>query len=787
MRRVRLLLILILAMQASPVLSDSPSLLARKIAALSADVLNEEQQEEFDEQTFRNLRARGDEVNRQDVAKWRAIRSREDWERWRDESLVNFRKSLGKFPDLPKSLNVRVTKTLDGDGFLIDNLVYQSRPGIWVTANLYKPAKPTENMPGILIAHSHHRPKTQGELQDMGMTWARQGCLVLVIDQLGHGERADHPFQSEQDYKADPDFKWWRQDYYFRFNTNAQLDLVGESLMGWMVWDLMRGVDLLLAHPGVDSDKIILLGAVAGGGDPAGVTAALDKRIAAAVPFNFGGPQPETRFPLPEDADLHFNYLSGAYWESTRNLRGTGEGGFLHWLIVGSIAPRKLIYAHEFAWDRERDPVWKRLNTLYGFYDEPDGIDYTLGRGSVKGRPPEATHCTNIGRHHRQRIHAAFARWFGINVSPDDEYSEQMEARQLLSMTEEARVELKPQKLFEVLSHRADTQLRSAHVGLEKMKAVERREQLQSKWKELLGEIEPRERIQELSRKSELLPGSEILVERVVLQTEPEFILPLMLLVPQQKEQSGSPIVVAVSQSGMSGFLRHRSAEIAKLLAEGATVCLLNVRDAGKSRGDHGAGGNGSTSFYALYFETPMLGYRLRDLRATLKYLRTREDLNVQNFALWGDSFAPANPAETNFQVPWRVSGRPKFSEPLGGLLALMGALFESDVQAVYVQGGLSAYASILKSPYNYVPHDVIVPGVLTVGDLPDLVAALPPCSVRLHGLVDGLNRRSSKEEVHATYAPAVKSFQKSNQASLQLTSGEFSPAEWFLQLNTEK
>ena len=35
-------------------------------------------------------------------------------------------------------------------------------------------------MPGLLIVHSHHRDKTHGELQDMGMTWARAGCLVLV-------------------------------------------------------------------------------------------------------------------------------------------------------------------------------------------------------------------------------------------------------------------------------------------------------------------------------------------------------------------------------------------------------------------------------------------------------------------------------------------------------------------------------------------------------------------------------------------------------------------------------
>ena len=108
-------------------------------------------------------------------------------------------------------------------------------------------------MPGILISHSHHNPKTQGELQDMGMTWARSGCLVLVMDHLGHGERRQHPFRTEADYPRP--FRAGRQDYYFRHNTGVQLHLVGESLMGWMVWDLMRGLDLLLSRPGIDKDR----------------------------------------------------------------------------------------------------------------------------------------------------------------------------------------------------------------------------------------------------------------------------------------------------------------------------------------------------------------------------------------------------------------------------------------------------------------------------------------------------------------------------------------------------
>src|SRR3954466_6208620 len=105
-------------------------------------------------------------------------------------------------------------------------------------------------MPGILISHSHHTSKTQGELQDMGMTWARSGCLVLVMDHLGHGERRQDPFRTEAAYP--PPFRVRRQGYYFPHAPRAQLHLAGESLMGWMVRDLMRGLDLLLSRPGID-------------------------------------------------------------------------------------------------------------------------------------------------------------------------------------------------------------------------------------------------------------------------------------------------------------------------------------------------------------------------------------------------------------------------------------------------------------------------------------------------------------------------------------------------------
>jgi hypothetical protein len=77
----------------------------------------------------------------------------------------------------------------------------------------------------------------------------------------------------------------------------------------------------------------------------------------------------------------------------------------------------------------------------------------------------------------------------------------------------------------------------------------------------------------------------------------------------------------------------------------------------------------------------------------------------------------------------------------------------------VYVQGGLSGYHSILQSPFCYVPHDVIVPGALTAGDLCDVAAALAPRPLRMEGLVDGLNRRVSATILAKTYASTQEAY----------------------------
>ena len=743
--------------------------LAEQIRGLDVAVLKSKSEgvKELREMLGKEIRARRDAANRRESKAWQSIQTRADWEQYRDLRLKALRDSLGTFPPVPKDLKVRVTGKTAGTGFVIDNLVYESRPGLLVTANLYRPEPPRQAMPGILIIHSHHNPKTQGELQDMGMLWARLGCMVLIPDQLGHGERRQHPFINEKTYKGS--FKPSRQDYYFRYNVGMQLHLIGDSLIGWMVWDMMRGVDLLLAKPGIDPKRIILLGAVAGGGDPCAVTAALDRRIAAAVPFNFGGPQPETRYPLPADAETAFNYAGGGSWESTRSLRLSCRDGFLPWMIVGALAPRGLVYGHEFAWDIERDPVWKRLQKIYGFYDAGERLVYTIGRGSVKGTPPESTHCNNIGAVHRKSIYPAFKKWFDVGT-PAEEVQKRFPAETLQCVTPQSGIKITP--VTKLAGDIAARRSATARKRLGKLLPEERRQQLQKDWARLLGNVQPGKVTSIQIAEEKLQDG--VRMQRLLLQVEPEtpdrpITIPVLLLLPSGKAEK-CPLVVALAQEGKQAFLKHRSAELAALLKAGVGVCLPDVRGTGESGPLSASRDKGGASYSAteLMLGRTLLGSRVRDLRSVLGFLRANY-ADGKRIALWGDSFAPVNPTDAQLQVPLDAAKLPPAAEPLGGWLALFGTLYEPEIRAVYARGGLVGYQSVLESQFCYLPHDVIVPGALTAGDLGAVAAVLAPRALRLEGLVDGLNRRVSVEALEQAYEPARTAYSAAS-AAMQLT-----------------
>jgi dienelactone hydrolase len=747
---MRTFLSIVLALTASsPLFAQADAKLVAALQKLDAKVLKPDSADA--KLRWDSLKAMRDDVNKRDVEAWRAIKTKADWEKFRDERIAKLRESLGKFPEAPKSVKVVTTKKLQGDGCTVECIIYESRPGLYVTANLYVPQDTSKPMPGFIIIHSHHNPKTQGELQDMGMIWARQGCLVLIPDILGHGERRQHPFI---DAKSFPEkYATSRQDYHFRYNVNLQLSLVGESLMGWMVWDLMRGVDVLYQRPNIDKQNIMVFGSVAGGGDPCAVFAALEPRVTAAAPFNFGGPQPETKFPLPDDADMAFNYIGGGSWESTRNLKLSGRDGFLPWVIVGSIAPRGLIYSHEFAWDEERDPVWKRFNKIWGdFYGAKDKLASAKGRGSVRGTAPESTHCNNIGAEHRKPMYPTLKNWFGRPIPQENK--KRIDSSELQCWTDEARKQLQPKLVHELVRE---------HIA-----KSDGQQDFSKQWLNLLG-------VSTVNIKCGIQGGTETTIEgghlltREVLHHEGNqaLALPIVKIIPAGAKGK-IPMVVAIAQDGKAGFLKHRAETIAELLKQKIAVCLPDLRGTGETGNNDGRGRQGGGTSYSatlLMHGQTTPGIQLQELVMLLEELQTHQ---FGPIALWGDSFAEANDPKMTLSVPYDNNVKlPRQSEPMGTTLALMGGYYGGkNVKAVYARGGLVSFASMLDSPFCYFPHDAVIPGVLANYDVSRLTSVVS--NVRLESMVDGQNRRVDQQTLERSFGKSARvSAEPSSQAQV--------------------
>lgn len=725
--------------QAPPAAASTPSdPMAVDLASVPHEVWTDAERNSLgvNQMWEKSLRSRvGDAAGAERTA-WKQVRTVADWEAFRNRRLDSLKVSLGPFPERTP-LHAAVTRHFDyGDGFILENVIFESRPGLVVTANLYLPSKPTGHIPAIIVVHSHHAPKVQSELQDMGMTWARSGTAVLIMDQLGAGER----LQSQP---------WPRESYYSRYALGMQLYLAGESLSKWMVWDLMRAVDLLVERSEIDPKRIVLLGSVAGGGDPAALMAALDNRIAAVFPFNFGEAGPEEHYTDgPRAYDFDTADPGWGEWESTRCLRQSIAGQFFPWMICASVAPRPFVYSFEDYWPNgvEKEPAWARYNKVFDLYGQRNHLAEIHGFGPFPG-PGE---CNNVGVYLRKQIYPILARWLDFPV-PSEEYHNVRPEADLICLTPEAAAERRPKTASELAYQMAAERLSAARTSRANLTPAARLQRLRASLAVKLGDIEPPAHVEAHTLWTE--PFAAFTVEGIELQSSPELRIPVLLLMPRAKSSRRLPVVLGLAQSGKERFLVERSAEVSGLLKQGTAVCLADVLGTGEV-----APSSSVTSLIAteLMLGNTALGARLKDARSVVRYLSGRKDLDPQRVMLWGDSFASVNPPDLLFDQsvllePGRQEPGPQpiqQAQPVGGLLALLTALYEDNVQAVAVRGGLVSFQSVLKDRFCYVPQDIVVPGILERADVAEVVAALSPRAVLLESLVDGRNRLLSLPEV---------------------------------------
>ncbi len=163
----------------------------------------------------------------------------------------------------PPDLRPTIVGTLARDGYRVEKIVYQTLSDVMVPAHLYIPNGLTRLAPAVLFYPGHWwaDSKTRPDFQTFCVNMARLGFVVLSFDPFGQGERG----VSSRDHRR----------------TEALL--VGVAQQGIAEYETRCAIEYLLSRKEVDPHRLGITGA-SGGGYNTWITAALDDRIAAAVP-----------------------------------------------------------------------------------------------------------------------------------------------------------------------------------------------------------------------------------------------------------------------------------------------------------------------------------------------------------------------------------------------------------------------------------------------------------------------------------------------------------------------
>ncbi|MGI9442951.1 MAG: alpha/beta hydrolase family protein [Rubripirellula sp.] len=312
------------------------------------------------------------------------INSLSDWTERRDQYHDQLLEMLGLDPFPERTpLNARITGSVENDGVIAERIHFQSRPGLYVTGNFYRPVKQDAPLPAILYVCGHGRVKRDGvslgnktHYQHHGAWFARNGYVCLTIDtiQLGEIEGIHHGTYREKMW-------WWNNRGYTPAGVEA--------------WNCVRALDYLQSRDEVDGERIGVTGR-SGGGAYSWWIAAIDERIKVAVPV--AGITSLKNHVVDGCVEGHCDcmYMVNTYrWDYP--------------MVAALVAPRPLLISNTdkdriFPLDGVVD-VYTRTKKIYQLYDADDKLGLHITEGPHKDTQ-------------ELRVHAF--RWFNHYLRDDD-------------------------------------------------------------------------------------------------------------------------------------------------------------------------------------------------------------------------------------------------------------------------------------------------------------------------------------------------------------------------------
>ncbi len=231
--------------------------------------------------------------------------------------------AIGGLPPSGTPLNARVTGTVRGDGFTVEKIIFESRPQVYVTANLYLPDGLTEPAAAVQFLCGHDsQAKHCDEFQTVIQHLVYAGLVVLAQDPVGQGERFSY-YESSIGRTTVADGT--REHTY----AGQQCLPLGDTAARYVLHDAVRGLDYLSSRPEVDPARIGVTGN-SGGGLQTMMMMVVDDRIAAAAPATYlSSRRTILRSGVPQDAEQTWVGMSAA--------------GFDHEDVLLCMAPRPVL------------------------------------------------------------------------------------------------------------------------------------------------------------------------------------------------------------------------------------------------------------------------------------------------------------------------------------------------------------------------------------------------------------------------------------------------------------